>query len=92
METRLNSFTLTSYADPKVSRPFCNETTIYCDIYVSHILLVNQLIQTVNLLQTNPFDLFETFFGPSMAGFPGMDQAGFRTTRRSTVTKGEDIR
>ncbi|KAI8571196.1 hypothetical protein RHMOL_Rhmol01G0100100 [Rhododendron molle] len=40
---------------------------------------------------TNPFDLFETFFGPSMAGFPGMDQAGFRTTRRSTVTKGEDI-
>ncbi|KAF7124887.1 hypothetical protein RHSIM_Rhsim12G0190700 [Rhododendron simsii] len=41
---------------------------------------------------TNPFDLFETFFGPSMAGFPGMDQAGFRTTRRSTVTKGEDIR
>ncbi|KAG5523296.1 hypothetical protein RHGRI_035194 [Rhododendron griersonianum] len=41
---------------------------------------------------TNPFDLFETFFGPTVAGFPGMDQAGFRTTRRSTVTKGEDIR
>lgn len=40
----------------------------------------------------NPFDLFETFFGPSMGGFSGMDQAGFRTTRRSTVTKGEDIR
>lgn len=42
--------------------------------------------------QTNPFDLFETFFGPSMGGFPGMDQTGFRTRRRSTVTKGEDIR
>ncbi|KAL5575722.1 hypothetical protein UlMin_017421 [Ulmus minor] len=41
---------------------------------------------------TNPFDLFETFFGPGMAGFPGMDQGGFGTRRRSTVTKGEDIR
>lgn len=41
---------------------------------------------------TNPFDLFETFFGPSMGGFPGMDQAGFRTSQRSTVTKGEDLR
>uniref|UniRef100_A0A7C9AJS1 J domain-containing protein n=1 Tax=Opuntia streptacantha TaxID=393608 RepID=A0A7C9AJS1_OPUST len=40
---------------------------------------------------TNPFDLFETFFGSSMGGFPGMD-AGFRTGRRATVTKGEDIR
>lgn len=42
--------------------------------------------------QTNPFDLFETFFGSSMGGFPGMDQGGFETRRRSTVTKGEDIR
>ncbi|XP_052182813.1 uncharacterized protein LOC127795277 [Diospyros lotus] len=41
---------------------------------------------------TNPFDLFETFFGPSMGGFPGMDQAGFGTRRRSTVTKGDDLR
>lgn len=41
---------------------------------------------------TNPFDLFETFFGPSMGGFPGMDQTGFRTRRRRTVTKGEDLR
>ncbi|XAR67783.1 hypothetical protein NMG60_11002682 [Bertholletia excelsa] len=41
---------------------------------------------------TNPFDLFETFFGPSMGGFPGMDPAGFRTRRRTTITKGEDIR
>lgn len=41
---------------------------------------------------TNPFDLFETFFGPSMGGFPGMNQTGFRTRRRSTVTKGEDLR
>lgn len=41
---------------------------------------------------TNPFDLFETFFGSSMGGFPGMDQGGFGTRRRSTVTKGEDIR
>lgn len=40
---------------------------------------------------TNPFDLFETFFGPSM-GFAGMDTAGFGTRRRSTVTKGEDLR
>lgn len=43
-------------------------------------------------VQTNPFDLFETFFGPSMGGFPGMNQTGFRTRRRSTVTKGEDLR
>lgn len=41
---------------------------------------------------TNPFDLFETFFGPNMGGFPGMDQTGFRTRGRSTVTKGEDLR
>lgn len=41
---------------------------------------------------TNPFDLFETFFGPSMGGFGGMDPTGFRTRRSSTVTKGEDIR
>ncbi|MED6143583.1 hypothetical protein PIB30_117055 [Stylosanthes scabra] len=40
---------------------------------------------------TNPFDLFETFFGPSMGGFGGMDPTGFGT-RRSTVTKGQDIR
>lgn len=42
---------------------------------------------------TNPFDLFETFFGTPMGGggFPGMD-AGFRTGRRATVTKGEDLR
>ncbi|KAF7814385.1 Chaperone protein dnaJ [Senna tora] len=41
---------------------------------------------------TNPFDLFETFFGPSMGGFAGMDPTGFGTRRRSTVTEGEDIR
>ncbi|PSR96023.1 Chaperone protein like [Actinidia chinensis var. chinensis] len=40
---------------------------------------------------TNPFDLFETFFGSSMGGFSGFEQPGFRT-RRNTVTKGEDIR
>ncbi|KAF9616505.1 hypothetical protein IFM89_029966 [Coptis chinensis] len=33
---------------------------------------------------TNPFDLFETFFGASMGGFSDMDQAGFRTSRRAT--------
>lgn len=55
--------------------------------------LVFQLILNFISLQTNPFDLFETFFGPNMAGgFPGMDSAGFGTRRRSTVTKGEDIR
>ncbi|XP_041996489.1 chaperone protein DnaJ-like [Salvia splendens] len=41
---------------------------------------------------TNPFDLFEAFFGPSMGGFPGMDGGGFGTSRRSTVSKGEDLR
>lgn len=40
---------------------------------------------------TNPFDLFETFFGPTM-GFPGMDASSFGTRRRSTVSKGEDLR
>ncbi|GFQ04590.1 chaperone protein dnaj [Phtheirospermum japonicum] len=42
---------------------------------------------------TNPFDLFEAFFGPSMGGFPGMDGSGFGTSRRTTTTaKGEDLR
>ncbi|XP_010250190.1 PREDICTED: uncharacterized protein LOC104592493 [Nelumbo nucifera] len=41
---------------------------------------------------TNPFDLFETFFGASMGGFSGMDQTGFRTRRRSANVRGEDIR
>ncbi|EPS60676.1 hypothetical protein M569_14124, partial [Genlisea aurea] len=41
---------------------------------------------------TNPFDLFETFFGPSMGGFPGVDGSSFGTSRRSNVTKGEDLR
>ncbi|GAB2293634.1 hypothetical protein Dimus_027847 [Dionaea muscipula] len=41
---------------------------------------------------TNPFDLFETFFGASMGGFSGMDQTAFRAGRRATVTKGEDLR
>ncbi|KAJ3695481.1 hypothetical protein LUZ60_000858 [Juncus effusus] len=40
---------------------------------------------------TNPFDLFETFFGASMGGFSGMDQGSFRTRRR-TAMQGEDIR
>jgi molecular chaperone DnaJ len=50
------------------------------------------LTKLLFLLQTNPFDLFETFFGASMGGFPGTEQTGFKTRRRSTVTKGEDIR
>ncbi|KAL0425116.1 UNVERIFIED_CONTAM: Chaperone protein DnaJ [Sesamum radiatum] len=41
---------------------------------------------------TNPFDLFEAFFGPSMGGFAGMDGSAFGTSRRTTVTKGEDLR
>lgn len=41
---------------------------------------------------TNPFDLFETFFGASMGGFAGTDQSGFRARRRATVVKGDDIR
>ncbi|KAL3655475.1 hypothetical protein CASFOL_001261 [Castilleja foliolosa] len=43
---------------------------------------------------TNPFDLFEAFFGPSMGGgFPGMDASGFGTSRRTTTSaKGEDLR
>ncbi|KAM7480330.1 hypothetical protein LguiA_028543 [Lonicera macranthoides] len=45
----------------------------------------------------NPFDLFDLFFGANMGssnmgGFPGMDSSGFGTRRRSTVTKGDDIR
>ncbi|KAI3815000.1 hypothetical protein L1987_14650 [Smallanthus sonchifolius] len=41
---------------------------------------------------TNPFDLFETFFGTSMGGFVGGDPSGFGGRRASTVIKGEDIR
>ncbi|WOL05140.1 hypothetical protein Cni_G13865 [Canna indica] len=42
--------------------------------------------------QTNPFDLFETFFGASMGGFSGIDQSTFRTRKRGAAMKGEDIR
>ncbi|GLJ25310.1 hypothetical protein SUGI_0484490 [Cryptomeria japonica] len=41
---------------------------------------------------TNPFDLFETFFGSNMGGFSGMGQAGYGTRRRETVIQGDDIR
>ncbi|KAJ0884443.1 putative terminal organelle assembly protein TopJ [Helianthus annuus] len=41
---------------------------------------------------TNPFDLFETFFGTSMGGFAGGDATGFGGRRAATVIKGEDIR
>ncbi|KAI7754634.1 hypothetical protein M8C21_023913, partial [Ambrosia artemisiifolia] len=41
---------------------------------------------------TNPFDLFETFFGTSMGGFAGGDATGFGGRRATTVIKGEDIR
>ncbi|KAI3712062.1 hypothetical protein L1987_70611 [Smallanthus sonchifolius] len=41
---------------------------------------------------TNPFDLFETFFGTSMGGFAGGDPSGFGGRRATTVIKGEDIR
>ncbi|XP_010906719.1 uncharacterized protein [Elaeis guineensis] len=41
---------------------------------------------------TNPFDLFETFFGASMGSFSGMDQSAFRTRRRGAAVKGEDVR
>ncbi|KAF5776972.1 putative Heat shock protein DnaJ, cysteine-rich domain superfamily [Helianthus annuus] len=41
---------------------------------------------------TNPFDLFETFFGTSMGGFAGGDPSGFGGRRAPTVVKGEDIR
>jgi DnaJ-class molecular chaperone len=43
------------------------------------------------MFQTNPFDLFETFFGASMGGFSGMDQGSFRTSRRAAM-RGEDVR
>ncbi|KAG8388265.1 hypothetical protein BUALT_Bualt02G0107700 [Buddleja alternifolia] len=41
---------------------------------------------------SNPFDLFEAFFGPSMGGFSGMEGSAFGSSRRSTVSKGEDLR
>lgn len=62
-------------------------------IYFSQILFCCETYNELTLfLQTNPFDLFETFFGPSMGGFGGMDPTGFGTRRRTTVTKGGDIR
>ncbi|KAK4267572.1 hypothetical protein QN277_024334 [Acacia crassicarpa] len=45
-----------------------------------------------NAYTTNPYDLFETFYGPSMGGFAGMDPTGFGARRRSTIIKGGDIR
>ncbi|ONK76723.1 uncharacterized protein A4U43_C03F31450 [Asparagus officinalis] len=41
---------------------------------------------------TNPFDLFEAFFGSNMGGFSGVDQSSFRTRKRGSALKGEDIR
>lgn len=55
-----------------------------------HIICLKLAQSNFVFLQTNPFDLFETFFGSSNP-FPDMDTR-FETRRRSTVTKGEDIR
>lgn len=55
-----------------------------------HIMCLNLTQFCFVFVQTNPFDLFETFFGSSNP-FPDMDTR-FETRRRSTVTKGEDIR
>lgn len=66
---------------------------VFYSIYFSFATFSEMnLYLTIFFLQTNPFDLFETFFGPSMGGFAGMDPAGFGTRRRSTITKGQDIR
>lgn len=43
-------------------------------------------------LQTNPFDLFETFFGGSMGNFSSMDEGAFRGRKRTTSVRGDDIR
>ena len=43
-------------------------------------------------LQSNPFDLFEAFFGANVGNFSGMDQGTFRTRKRGSALKGEDIR
>ncbi|KAI7736402.1 hypothetical protein M8C21_016075, partial [Ambrosia artemisiifolia] len=40
---------------------------------------------------SNPFDLFETFFGTSMGGFAGGDATGFGGRRVTIVIKGKDI-
>ncbi|RAL41364.1 hypothetical protein DM860_010158 [Cuscuta australis] len=43
---------------------------------------------------TNPFDLFETFFGSGLGNF-GVEATGFGTSatgRRTTVSKGDDLR
>ncbi|KMZ67868.1 Chaperone protein dnaJ [Zostera marina] len=41
---------------------------------------------------TNPFDLFETFFGGSMGNFSSMDEGAFRGRKRTTSVRGDDIR
>lgn len=63
---------------------FLNIPAARCMSFSSRFLL--------SFLQTNPFDLFETFFGASMGSFSGMDQSAFRTRRRGAAVKGEDIR
>lgn len=57
---------------------------------IMHIICLKLTQSNFAFLQTNPFDLFETFFGSSNP-IPDMDTR-FETRRRSTVTKGEDIR
>jgi molecular chaperone DnaJ len=48
-------------------------------------------------MQTNPFDLFESFFGGSMGGMGGMGSmggmgGGFGSRQYSTTVQGDDIR
>ncbi|KAJ7550714.1 hypothetical protein O6H91_07G113900 [Diphasiastrum complanatum] len=41
---------------------------------------------------TNPFDLFESFFGASVGGFGPMGTTGFATRRRNIAVQGDDVR
>lgn len=50
------------------------------------------LFISFSFLQTNPFDLFEAFFGSNIGNFSTMDQSTFRTRKRGSALKGEDIR
>lgn len=68
-------------------------TKIWSMWYALFNLLITMFYYVLtSFMQTNPFDLFEAFFGANMGNFSSMDQSTFRTRGRSSAVKGEDIR
>lgn len=61
-------------------------------VIVVYIWLIKTLCWYIFvILQTNPFDIFESFFGGGMGGMGGMG-SGFGSRQRSRAVQGDDLR